>query len=375
MEKILSLLKKNKFTSIVAISLVFICGIIYCFTLNNENYYDKTIAKITYIKETPSKISNMNGDIEQITKQQIKSIIMNGKFKGQEIGLENSSSYSGVNNLNLKVGDEVFISTQQDANNKITSAKILDLKRDKYVVYITSIFIFLILLVGGFKGFRSLASVIINIIIFCIIVKLFIHGYNLIVISLVASLLFVILSISIVCGTNKKTLSAILGTIAGTLLSMLIAVFVIQLNHWGGIKFEEMEFLTHPPEQILYIEILIGTLGSIMDIAISISSSIKELCDKNPNIESKVLINSGKEIGKDIMGTMTNTLVFAYISGSIPLILLLLKNGFSIFYIISINLSLEFVRALTGSIGIILSIPITIYISVILFKNHKIGVF
>ncbi|WPC43503.1 YibE/F family protein [Clostridium sp. JS66] len=375
MEKILSLLKKNKFTSIVAISLVLICGIIYCFTSNNENYYDKTIAKITYIKETPSKITNINGDVEQITKQQIKSIIMNGKFKGQEIGLENLSSYSGVNNLNLKVGDEVFISTQQDANNKIISAKILDLKRDKYIVYITSIFIFLILLVGGFKGFRSLASVIINIIIFCIIVKLFIHGYNLIVISIVASLLFVILSISIVCGTNKKTLSAILGTIAGTLLSMLIAVFVIQLNHWSGIKFEEMEFLTHPPEQIFYIEILIGTLGSIMDIAISISSSIKELCDKNPNIESKVLINSGKEIGKDIMGTMTNTLVFAYISGSIPLILLLLKNGFSIFYIISINLSLEFVRALTGSIGIILSIPITIYISVILFKNHKIGVF
>ncbi|AKN31824.1 membrane protein [Clostridium carboxidivorans P7] len=375
MEKVLSLLKKNKFTSIVAISLVFICVIIYCFTSNNENYYDKTIAKITYIKETPSKITNMNGDIEQITKQQIKSIIMNGKFKGQEIGLENSSSYSGVNNLNLKVGDEVFISTQQDANNKITSAKILDLKRDKYVVYITSIFIFLILLVGGFKGFRSLASVIINIIIFCIIIKLFIHGYNLIFISIIASLLFVILSISIVCGTNKKTLSAVLGTIAGTLLSMLIAVFVIQLNHWNGIKFEEMEFLTHPPEQIFYIEILIGTLGSIMDIAISISSSIKELCDKNPNIESKVLINSGKEIGKDIMGTMTNTLVFAYISGSIPLILLLLKNNFSFFYIISINLSLEFVRALTGSIGIILSIPITIYISVILFKNHKIGVF
>ncbi|AWI06232.1 YibE/F family protein [Clostridium drakei] len=375
MEKILSLLKKNKFTSIVAISLILICGIIYCFISNNENYYDKTIAKIIYIRETPSKVTNINGDIEQIKKQQIKSIIMNGNFKGQEIELENSSSYSGVNNLNLKVGDEVFISTQQDTNNKIISGKILNLKRDKYVVYITSIFIFLILLVGGFKGFRSLASVIINIIIFCIIIKLFIHGYNLIFISIIASLLFVILSISIVCGINKKTLSAVLGTISGTLLSMLIAVLVIQLNHWNGIKFEEMEFLTHPPEQIFYIEILIGTLGSIMDIAISISSSIKELCDKNPNIESKVLINSGKEIGKDIMGTMTNTLVFAYISGSIPLILLLLKNGFSIFYIISINLSLEFVRALTGSIGIILSIPITIYISVILFKNHKIGVF
>ena len=60
-----------------------------------------------------------------------------------------------------------------------------------------------------------------------------------------------------------------------------------------------------------------------MDIAISISSSINEIYDKNPDIERKILIKSGMEIGKDIMGTMANTLVFAYISGSIPMILLL----------------------------------------------------
>lgn len=374
-DKLKSLFKNNKSTFIVSMSLIFVFIIFYCFISNNENYYDKTIAKITSVNETPSKITNMNGNVEQIKKQQIKSIIMNGNYKGKEIQLQNSSSYSGVSDLNLKVNDEVFISIQQDTNKKIISGKILDLKRDKYIVFITSIFVLLILLIGGLKGFRSLLSVIINIIIFSIVIKLFLHGFNLIFISIIASLLFVFLSISIVSGVNKKTLSAILGTMIGTLLSMIIAVLVIQLNHWSGIKFEEMEFLTHPPEQIFFIEILIGTLGSIMDIAISISSSIKELCDKNPNIESKILINSGKEIGKDIMGTMTNTLVFAYISGSIPLILLLLKNGFPIFYIMSINLSLEFIRALTGSIGIVLSIPITIYISVVLFKNHKIGEF
>jgi uncharacterized membrane protein len=110
-----------------------------------------------------------------------------------------------------------------------------------------------------------------------------------------------------------------------------------------------------------------------MDIAISISSSLKEIYDKNPQIERKMLINSGMEIGKDIMGTMANTLVFAYVSGSIPIILLLLRNGFPISYIININLSLEIVRALTGSIGIVLSIPITIYTSVMLLKSYKIG--
>ncbi|WP_146752459.1 YibE/F family protein, partial [Clostridium beijerinckii] len=76
---------------------------------------------------------------------------------------------------------------------------------------------------------------------------------------------------------------------------------------------------------------------------------------------------------QDIMGTMSNTLVFAYLSGSMPIILLLLRNGLPITYIININLSLEFMRALIGSIGIVLSIPITIFTSIAILKKHKIG--
>jgi uncharacterized membrane protein len=154
---------------------------------------------------------------------------------------------------------------------------------------------------------------------------------------------------------------------------MLITMVVIWITKANGIHYEEMEFLTRPPEQIFIIEVLIGTLGGIMDIAITISSAIKELYDKNPDMGIKRMIQSGMEIGKDIMGTMANTLVFAYISGSIPMILLWLKNGIPIFNIINININLELIRAFTGSIGIVLSIPITLYISVLLLRNNKIG--
>ncbi|MDF2989087.1 MAG: YibE/F family protein, partial [Eubacterium sp.] len=91
-------------------------------------------------------------------------------------------------------------------------------------------------------------------------------------------------------------------------------------------------------------------------------------------IDRKLLVRSGKEIGKDIMGTMANILVFAYISGSIPMIVLWLKNGYSTFNILSYNLSLEIIRALTGSIGIVVSIPITLYISIFLLTNKRTGV-
>ncbi|MBE6087187.1 MAG: YibE/F family protein [Clostridium beijerinckii] len=363
----------NKKTILIILILIVVSLASLFFISTNENLYGNPIAKITSINENESKEENSTGKIEPMKNQKIEAIIMNGTFKGNSIELNNTTSFSQVNDLDLKVNDEIFISLQSNDNNEITSAKILDLKRDKYVIYMINIFIALILLVGGIKGFKSLVSVVVNILIVFSIIGLFSKGYDLAILSIIGSILFIIASLFIVSGKNKKTASAIIGTLAGTLTSMLIAGIVIKLNNWSGIHFEEMEFLTHPPEKIFFIELIIGTLGGIMDIAISISSAIDELYDKNPNIDSRSIIKSAREIGQDIMGTMSNTLVFAYLSGSMPIILLLLRNGLPITYIININLSLEFMRALIGSIGIVLSIPITIFTSIAILKKHKIG--
>ena len=109
-----------------------------------------------------------------------------------------------------------------------------------------------------------------------------------------------------------------------------------------------------------------------MDVAITMSSSIFELYEKDNDIPVNALKKSGLDIGKDIMGTMTNILFFAYISGSIPVIILYLKNVTPMSYALSINLSLELARALAGGIGIVLAIPIGLYTS-IFFVNTKEG--
>ena len=107
-----------------------------------------------------------------------------------------------------------------------------------------------------------------------------------------------------------------------------------------------------------------------MDIAITMSSSIFGLYEKNNQISVKALKTSGLEIGKDIMGTMTNILFFAYISGSIPMIILYLNNDSALGFTLSMNLTLELARALAGGIGIVLTIPIGLYVS-IFFINRK----
>ncbi|OOM10443.1 YibE/F family protein [Clostridium saccharobutylicum] len=343
------------------------------FVSNNEELYNKPIAKIISIEEQESTKKTDDGKIEPMKEQKIQAIIMNGIHKGESVELNNLTSFSQVNDLDLKINDEVFLGIQENDNQEISYAKILELKRDKYIVYIMNIFIILILLVGGAKGFRSLASVFVNIVILFSVIELSTKGYYLIEFSIIASILFIIFSIMIVSGRNKKSISAIVGTLAGTFVSMLIAGIVIKINNWSGVHFEEMDFLTQPPETIFFIELTIGTLGAIMDIAISISSAVKELYDRNPSISKKSIIKSTREIGQDIMGTMANTLVFAYLSGSIPTILLFLRDGVPITYIISLNLTLEYMRAIVGSIGIVLSIPITMYTSILILKNHNTG--
>ena len=358
----------NKRLLLIIISIAAVFFAAYFFMSNNEGFYNETIAKILSVNEKSSDLKSSTGEKEAITTQKIEAVIMNGACKGKKIELENKSSFSKISDLNLKVNDEVFISL-----NKNASYQIVDFKRDKYLGYITVLFATLILLIGGIKGLRSLLSVIINICIFLVLVQSFLLGYNYVVCTMLAGVLFIVLSILIVCKIGKKSFSAIVSTLTSSLIAMIISVLILKFNGWHGVHFEEMDFLTKSPEKIFLMEIFIGTLGAIMDIAITICSFINEKYEIDPQAEIKELKRSGFEIGKDIMGTMSNTLLFAYISGSIPIILLYLRNNYALSYIINMDMSLEIIRAITGSIGVVISIPISVYVSVFILKNKKIG--
>lgn len=380
MANLLTLLKKQKYTNIlIIVILAFVISTLGFYLVStNERYYKKTIAKITAINDNNTNSSQ--NDSSKMYKQKLKAVVMNGIHRGKEIDLSNTVSLSQAYNFKFKIHDEVFVALNVNESNDIISSTITEIKRDNYILYVFIVFVALILLIGKGKGLRSLTSVIANLFIFFGIIKLLFFGYNPILVSAIASLLFVSISIAVVSGLNKKSLSAIFGTIAGTFSAMLIAVIVISLTKTKGLGYQEAEFISWLPKktdytvlQIFLSGILVGTLGAIMDIAVCISSSIQEILNENPAVSKKELIKSGMEIGKDTIGTMANTLFFAYISGSIPLILVLFYNGISLGGVIGINISLEIIRALTGSIGIVISIPLTVLISVNLLKNTKIG--
>lgn len=362
--------KQIIFFSFIAVSLV---GSLI-FVNFNYSFYDRPIAKVveTNLEDTTDVVDIYNNE-DRLFTQQIKAEMKNGIEKGEIIHLTNEYSSSGAYDQAYKIGNELFVWIGEDteSNTNLTGV-IQDVKRDKHILPIIWIFFFVLLIIGKRQGLFSVISLAVNAILLSYALDIYVNNANisLLFICGITAILFTFLSLLLMNGFNEKTYAAIIVTLLGTFASFFIAYVVLWLTSENGLHYEAMEFLTRPYKAVFLSGLLIGSLGAVMDVAITMSSSIFELYESNNEIENKTLKKSGMDIGKDIMGTMTNVLFFAYISGSIPMLLLYLKNTSPLGFSLSLNLSLELARALAGGIGIVLTIPIGLYIS-IFFVNRK----
>lgn len=362
--------KEHKKFCICYLILIFISLISIIFTYNNHYFYKDTIAKITNVKNEYITTEIMDyGYKEDLYQQIITAKILNGEYKDKTITIENEYYKGQTYSQKYHKNDEVFISLETH-KGKIRNSHIEGYKRDKYIVILLVSFILIIILVGHLKGFLSIISLIINIILFNTIVYLNVKDIPLPLLSFIGAIIFSSICLTLVSGKNKKTLSAILSSITGVTITLLISIIVINITNYSGIRFENMELLTRPYEGIFISEIILGGLGAIMDISISISSSLNELLEKSPKITSKQLIKSGFNIGRDIMSTMINVLFFTYICTIIPNLCILFRNGINLGTLINSYITLEMTRALIGAIGITITIPISIYITVLMYKRR-----
>lgn len=344
---------------IIGIILLVLSIILVVFVYNDDFLYTKQIIKITKIETVNEEESqNSLGLTEKIYTKRITGIVTNGKNIGQEKVVETEETFSSVTTDKYRINDKLIISGSD-----------IELKRDGYLALMFVLFINLIYLVGSFKGLLSVLSVLINSLIFYLGLELYFKGVNLLFLCVVETILFAVFSLVLASGVNKKTLSAILSVISSTIIIVILLLITVKLTNYKGINFNEISFLTVPLEDVILPELLIGSIGAIMDVAITISSSISELIEKDKRISIKRLNKSAKEIGKDIMSTMSNVLFFTYLCAGLPIFVLALRNGFTMHNYITTNFSLELSRFLVGSIGIVLTIPISAFISIRLMKR------
>ena len=367
--------KKWGYKSVSLYAIVALCvAASVFFVYHNDSFYDRPIAKVTQtnLVET-TKTSDMYQNEDQLFTQHMIAVLKNGEEQGKLIYLTNEYSASGAYDHEYHVGNELFVSvdTNTDGNSHLTGT-INDVKRDKYVLMVAWVFILTLLFVGKKQGLLSVISLVVNALLLSKALDIYLKtsGFSLLWICSISVILFTVISLLLVNGFNEKTYAAIVATLLGTLFSLVITYLVMVVTSERGLRYEEMQFVTSPYRMVFMAGLFVGALGAVMDVAMTMSSSLFGLYEKNNDISIKALKASGMEIGKDIMGTMTNILFFAYISGSIPMLILYFKNASPLGYTLSMNLSLEVARALAGGIGIVLTIPFGLY-TTIFFINRK----
>ncbi|WP_226386078.1 YibE/F family protein [Staphylococcus sp. Marseille-Q1834] len=342
---------------------------LFVFTFFNASFYHTPIGKITQVETSKAqKITDEQHNSDLKYKQHLTLTILNGQFKNATTTIDNTYVKSQADTEHFSKNDKVLLHIQKSPKD----ATILEKKRDSLTVAIVGIFIITLLLVGRHVGLQSILSLIFNTI--AIISAIAIHNAltstNLFLLMSIAVILSTIVTLLLVTGWHMRTWITALSTLLGTFLCIGITELVIQLTGGSGVKYETMSFLTLPPKDVFMASVLIGSLGAVMDVAITISSGMYEIVQRTPDITTSRLALAGRNIGQDIMGTMINILLFSYLSGSLAMFLIYLKNANTFTYTISMNWSLEIARALTGGIGIVLTIPITIGLMVLWVKRR-----
>ncbi|EHY91487.1 MULTISPECIES: YibE/F family protein [Staphylococcus] len=340
---------------------------LFIFTFFNAKFYDTPIGQITQINNTQStQVSDEHHNKDTKHKETLHIHILNGKFEGKTTTITHEYTESQADSEAFSKNDKVLLHVDKN----LSTAYITEKKRDSLVVAITGIFLLTVLLVGKKIGLQSILSLALNTCI--VLLAIYIHNQspNISLFGLMSIGIFIstTLTLVLVTGWQWRTLITIISTLLGTFLCVGITQCIIQITDGSGLKFETMSFLTLPPKEVFLASVMIGSLGAVMDVAITIASGMAEILRRTPDISMRRWALAGRNIGQDIMGTMTNILLFSYLSGSLPMLLIYLKNANTITYTISMNWSLEISRAITGGIGIVLTIPITILLMQVWFK-------
>ncbi len=317
---------------------------------------------------------------EETTKQVVTVKVLTGNFKGAERMIDNMLTGNPAYDINLSKGDKVVLHVEPVSDTVSTPDDvdffIADIKRDNQIYIFTGIFFVMLLLTGKKKGLTSIISIISTIaLVFFMLMPMILAGFCPIASAVLTGILSTLITIYLVGGFNSKSSSAIIGTAISLIFAGGISMLAIYFAHLTGFAGEEPMFLyTARPDLsftgILSASMIIGALGALMDTAVSIASTINEIYETDKSLTIKQLFKSGMNVGRDIIGTMSNTLILVYLGSSLPLVLLSSNIDMNKFFNLN-QVATEILSALTGSIAILVCVPVTAIIAAYLIKQSR----
>lgn len=344
---------------------------------NTENSVEQIQAEAVIIEV--GEIKEVETGSIKDTVQEVTIEILDGEYETEEFTANYVLSYDIEGKIlahELAKGDKVTVQITEDENGNV-AVTIQDLVRSTYIILMFAIFLLIILLVGGKQGAKAILGLLVTILaVYFILIKGIYAGYDAILMTILSSAVIIALTFIIIGGFSKKILTAALGTLGGVVSSGLMATIFTYLAKLSGACEEAIQLSMNMTtvnfnfRDLIFAGIVISALGACMDVGMSISSSLDEIKNKTKDISWKELFKSGMNIGKDVIGTMTNTLILAYVGGALTLILLFLACNMGMGEILNKEtIAEEIISALAGSMGVVFTVPITAILYAIL--NRK----
>lgn len=287
-----------------------------------------------------------------------------GKLKGQRHTLT-SDVESNPYQLEPRAGDRVVVFVQPDEGGQ-ANYFLEGFDRRIPLFWLAVLFVLTLVLLAGKQGLKVAFSIILSVvIIWLVLIPAFLKGMNPVPIAIILAGVLTFISTSLSTGWNRQSFVTAVGTFGGAITAYLISLAFADWTHLSGLSSEEdrMFFSQNPllnPQGILFAGIIIAAMGVVEDVAVSIASGVEQVNKANPLLTFKDRFRAGMVVGKDHMAALANTLIFAYVGGSLSTLLLYTQyQGSWLKFFNFDTVTDEVIRSLAGTIGLVFTVPIT----------------
>ena len=378
--KIFNELKENRVVIIIMLITIIAAGFFNQYLAKDYSRVNNDSTDFVSGKIVEITSSNLEYDQDlkiNLGKQVVVVEILEGKSAGKRVEIDNY--LTAAHNVEVAIGSKVIISA--DEPDGIDSYyTVYNFDRGLGMIIFTCVLLLVIIAIGRGKGVKAILGLAytLYLAIFLLLPTVF-SGYSPVLMSIICVALSTIVTLMLLNGASKKTYSAIVATVLGVVLSaggFYLMSLVLKVNGFSVDEAESLVLINQATglsiKDILFAGILISSLGAIMDVGMSIVSALSELFHHQPNLTQKQIFDSGIEIGKDMIGTMTNTLILAFTGSAFVSLLVLFSYNVDIKQLLSSNyIAIEFAQGIAGTLGIVLTVPIASFISAWALTNKK----
>ena len=312
--------------------------------------------------------------------QTLRVKLIDGTQKGKFTIIENGKDAQITKDQLVSKNQQIIVAKTIYPKGQITYS-IYDYYRLNSLIIFIVIFFIAVLLIAGLKGLGSSLGMLVSLgIILLYIIPNILKGNDPLTITLIGSVFILSITTYLAHGVSKKTTVALVSTLTSLLLTAGFAIAAVKFNNITGLGNEDSFALSLGPTNVINIRglflsgVIISTLGALNDITTTQSATILELKIANPKLKFMALFEKGLIIGKEHIASLVNTLILAYVGSSFAVFIFLVLNPAHLPYWVIFNneiVSDEIIKIITGSIGLLLSVPIVTLLASYIFSKTK----